>query len=406
MARHNGGARNAEAGSRRKISLALQGGGAHGAFTWGVLDRLLEDGRFEISGVTGASAGALNAVVLAEGMRRGGEQGARDLLCEFWEGVCERARLSPVRRSPLDIWLGNWSVDHSPGLMMMDVLSRLVSPYEFNPLDINPLRSLVRRVVDFPALASEGRISLFVSATDVESGGVRIFANEEITLDAVLASACLPYLFKAVEIDGRHYWDGGYVGNPSLTPCLYQTEADDVVLIQINPAHRRGAPRTARGIGNRIDEITFNASLVRELRAIAFINELCANGARLPSRLRPLRLHRIAADEQLSAVSASSKLNAEIGFVRHLHALGREAGAGWLASTGELVGLRSTHDAIGGGPFPGHSAPERQAASRRTRHAPDRGHGGSAQAFRASVERVCDCTSALRALFPTLKRGA
>lgn len=358
MARSNGGKQAGEAPPRRKISLALQGGGAHGAFTWGVLDRLLEDGRFEISGVTGASAGALNAVMLAEGMRRSGEQGARDMLSQFWTGVAEHARLSPVRRSPLDIWLGNWSVDHSPGLVMMDVMSRLVSPYEFNPLGINPLRSLVRRAVDFPALVAEGRMSLFVSATDVESGSVRIFANAEITLDAVLASACLPYLFKAVEIDGKHYWDGGYVGNPVLTPCLYEAEADDVVLIQINPAHREGAPRTAREIGNRIDEITFNASLVRELRAIGFINELCANGARLPSRLRPLRVHRIAADDQLSQVSASSKLNAEIGFVRHLHEIGREAGAQWLASAGKMVGLRSTHDVTGGAPLlPGDPGP-------------------------------------------------
>lgn len=347
MARGNDGGK-AETGPSRKISLALQGGGAHGAFTWGVLDRLLEDGRFEISGISGASAGALNAVILAEGMRCAGPQGARDLLGKFWTGIAKHARLSPVRRSPLDIWLGNWSVDHSPGVMMMDMLSRFVSPYEFNPLDINPLRALIRRVVDFPALASDGRISLFISATDVESGAARIFGNEEITLDAVLASACLPYLFKAVEIDGRHYWDGGYMGNPPLTPCVYEAEADDIVLIQINPAHRDGAPRTAREIGNRIDEITFNAPLVRELRGIGFINDLCASGARLPSPLRPLRVHRIAADEQLSAVSASSKLNAEIGFVRHLHQMGRKAGGQWLAGEAEFVGLRSTHDAASG----------------------------------------------------------
>ena len=332
--------------TRLSVSLALQGGGAHGAFTWGVLDRLLEDGRFEFAGITGTSAGAMNAVALAAGLCGKGADGARENLERLWSAVSARARLNPVRRSPLDAWLGSWSLDHSAGFAFFDAVSHWISPYDVNPLGLNPLRQIIDEVVDFDRLCSSKETKLFVAATNVRTGAVRVFRNEELSADAVLASACLPAIFNAVEIDGEEYWDGGYSGNPVMFPYLYECDADDVIIVQINPMERQAAPKTARQISNRVDEITFNASMMRELRALEFVTDLARN-ARLPHGLRPLRVHRIDADEQLRDVSASSRLNAEAGFVRHLFSAGREAGEVWLDKEACNVGVRSGIDPSG-----------------------------------------------------------
>lgn len=331
------------ANKKRPISLALQGGGAHGAFTWGVLDRLLEDGRFEIAGITGTSAGAMNAVAMAAGFANGGNDGARESLNRLWLEVSNRARLSPVKRSLLDAWFGNWSLDGSAGLAFFDAISNWVSPYDLNPLGLNPLRQIINEVVDFDDIRKQSELKLFVAATNVRNGAVRVFRNHELSDDAILASACLPALFKAVEIDGESYWDGGYSGNPVLFPYLYECVADDVLLIQINPVDSPDPPKTAREITNRVDEITFNASLSRELRALEFVSKIAAGG-RLPNGLRPMRVHRIDADHQLRAISASSKLNAEESFVRHLHGLGREVAQDWLIRKARNVGVRSGID--------------------------------------------------------------
>ena len=327
----------------KKINLALQGGGAHGAFTWGVLDWLLEDNRFCIDAITGTSAGAMNAVVLASGMEAGGEAGARESLEAFWREVSDEARFSPIKRSPLDILLGKWSLDLSPSYLYFDVLSRFASPYEFNPLNINPLRDVVDRIVDFDKVHACHSLKLFVAATNVYTGKIRVFSHREVTLDAVMASACLPQLYQAVEIDGEPYWDGGYMGNPPLYPLFYETRTPDVVLIQINPVERRQLPKTAREIVNRLNEITFNSTLLRELRAIDFVTRLVEEGKLSRDEYMKVHMHRISAAE-LKPLQSSSKLNAEWAFLTELRDIGRNAARDWLDRHYDDIGKRSTID--------------------------------------------------------------
>ncbi|CTQ69129.1 patatin-like phospholipase family protein [Roseibium alexandrii] len=327
----------------KKINLALQGGGAHGAFTWGVLDWFLEDSRFELDGITGTSAGAMNAVVLASGLEVGGEEGARATLEAFWREVSTEARTSPIQRSPLDVLLGHWSLDYSPSYLYFDVLSRFASPYEFNPLNFNPLRDIVERTVDFEKVHCCSGLKLFIAATNVFTGKIRVFSEKEVTLDAVMASACLPQLYQAVEIDGEPYWDGGFMGNPPLYPLFYETETSDVVLIQINPIERREVPRTAREIVNRLNEITFNSTLLRELRAIDFVTRLIEEGKLDRKEYTKVHLHRIAAEE-LKPLQASSKMNAEWDFLTHLRDVGRQTAKEWLDRHFDDIGERSTID--------------------------------------------------------------
>ena len=327
----------------KNINLALQGGGAHGAFTWGVLDKFLEDDRLRIDAITGTSAGAMNAVVLASGMQAGGEEGARESLEAFWYAVSRKARFSPVQRSPLDVLLGQWSLDHSPSYLFFDVMTRFSSPYEFNPLNANPLRDVVGEIVDFDRVHACSQMKLFVAATNVFTGKIRVFSEKEVTLDAVMASACLPQMFQAVEIDGEPYWDGGYMGNPPLYPLFYATDTPDVVLIQINPLERREVPKTAREIVNRVNEISFNSTLLRELRAIDFVTRLIEEGKLSRQDYMRVFMHRIAADE-LKPMQASSKLNAEWVFLTNLRDLGRKTAAEWLDRHYNDIGNRSTLD--------------------------------------------------------------
>ena len=328
----------------KPINIALQGGGSHGAFTWGVLDRLLEDGRLDFAAISGTSAGAMNAVALADGFSRGGREGAREKLALFWRAVARKGRFSPVQRTPWDMLWGNWSVEHTPGYQWFDALSRVLSPYAVNPLNHNPLRDVVEAEIDFERVRACAGPKLFVSATNVETGQLRVFETQEITPDVVMASACLPRMFQAVEIDGTPYWDGGYGGNPALYPFFYATPVEDVLLVQINPVLRQGAPRSAREIQNRIDEITFNAGLMREFRAIAFVNELIASGRIDAAHYRNIRMHRIDADEALEDLSASSKINAEWAFLEYLRDLGRSAAEDWLAESFDAVGKKATLD--------------------------------------------------------------
>lgn len=332
----------------KTVNLALQGGGAHGAFTWGVLDRLLEDERLAFDGVSGTSAGAMNAVVLASGYERGGSAGAREALQKFWRAVSRDGRMNPIQRSLMDRFLGNWSLDQNPAFLAFDVASRFLSPYDFNPFNINPLREILEREVDFDAVRACRRLKLFVSATNVRTGKARIFRTEEITADAVMASACLPFLFQAVEIDGTPYWDGGYVGNPPLFPFFRATSTDDVILVQTNPVVREETPQTAREILNRVNEITFNASLLSEFRAIGFVRRLIEGGLirRFTGRAgsHHLLLHRIAADQELSELTSSSKFNTEWTFFLHLRDVGRAAAERFLHEHFSAIGRRGTLD--------------------------------------------------------------
>jgi NTE family protein len=330
--------------SGKSINLALQGGGAHGAFTWGVLDCLLEDGRLDVEAISGTSAGALNAVAMADGLMRGGAGAARQCLHDLWKAISDVAHWSPIKRAPLDVFMGNWSLDYSPGFWWSEVMSRVTSPYFFNPLDYNPLRDIVAEHVDFQRVRDCDCLKLFISATNVETGRVRVFDHNELTLDMVMASACLPLLFKAVEIDGVPYWDGGYMGNPSLFPFNHATESADVVIVQINPVERKGTPTTAQDIMNRINEITFNSSLLRELRAIDFVGRLLDQGKLDGEGYRSLHVHLIENQEKLNPLGATSKLNAEWDFLRHLHDIGRETARQWIDDHYDRIGKQSTVD--------------------------------------------------------------
>ncbi|MBU2531375.1 MAG: patatin-like phospholipase family protein [Alphaproteobacteria bacterium] len=326
------------------INLALQGGGAHGAFTWGVLDRLLDDDRLRIEAVSGTSAGAMNAVVMADGLMRNGHAGARQALHDFWFAVSRAAHYSPIRRSPLDVFMGNWSLDTSPGYIFLDFLSRMASPYELNPWKINPLGEILEKVIDFERVRACEHLKVFVSATNVETGRVKVFDPSALTCEMVMASACLPYLFQAVEIDGVPYWDGGFMGNPVLFPFYDAAESRDIVIVQINPIERKGAPQTARDILNRMNEITFNGSLLKELRSVDFVRRLIEQGKLDPSHYRQLNIHVIEAQEHLAPLGASSKLNAEWDFLRHLFHVGRRSAEDWLDRNFDTIGNASTVD--------------------------------------------------------------
>ena len=328
----------------KKLNLALQGGGAHGAFTWGVLDRLLEDDRIDIEAVSGTSAGAMNGVLLADGLMRHGRQGARAALNRFWHDVSQAARFSPLKRAPLDMFMGNWNLDSSPAYVFFDVLTRMASPYELNPWDANPLRDILDEHVDFELVRSCDKVKLYVSATNVETGRVKVFDRHQLTCEMVMASACIPFLFKAVVIDDVPYWDGGYMGNPVLFPFYGHAETCDIAIVQINPVERKGVPKTSREILNRVNEITFNASLLRELRAIDFVRRLLEEGRLEHDAYSMVNVHIIESHEEMLSFGASSKLNAEWAFLKHLFGIGREATGDWLEANFDAIGSRSTVD--------------------------------------------------------------
>jgi len=330
--------------AEKSVSLALQGGGAHGAFTWGVLDYLLEDGRLAIEAITGASAGAMNAVVLVEGWLEGGRDGAREQLRKFWKRVSLDGDLSPIQRSLFDHFLSYWSGAHASTSLWGDAFSQIASPYDLNPLDINPLRDALNEMIDFERVRACRDAKLFVSATNVWTGKIRVFTAPELTVDHVLASACLPTIFKAVEIEGEPYWDGGYTGNPALFPLFYETKADDILLVQINPIERRSTPRTAEEIHSRLTEITFNANLLYELRAIGFVRRLIDEGKLSADEYKRVLMHRIHGGAKLDAYAASSRLDARWEFFKRLKDLGRAAARTWLSENYEALGRESTLD--------------------------------------------------------------
>ena len=332
------------AANTKPVNLALQGGGAHGAFTWGVLDYLLEDGRLSIAAVSGTSAGAMNAVALADGFTRDGPEGARAALERFWSCMSEGAKSSPLRRMPIDVLMGNWGLENNPVYHAMDALSRLASPYQLNPMNINPLRDLVEQSIDFDIVRRCTAFKLFISATNVESGKVKVFSRDRLTADMVMASACLPSLYQAVEIDGVPYWDGGYMGNPSLFPFHGQTGTDDIVVIQINPIERKGAPKTPLEIQNRQNEISFNGSLLKELRAIDFVDRLIHDGKLSTDDYRQTRVHVIENQDALKPLGASSKMNVEWAFLTMLRDLGRSTAERWLDTHFDAIGERGTVD--------------------------------------------------------------
>lgn len=338
----------------RAVSLALQGGGSHGAFTWGVLDTLLTDRRLAIEGISGASAGALNAVALAHGYAIAGEAGqdpreaARSSLARIWGEVGALGRPGELHRNLSSLLWSGLPPGLAPTSLAADAFSRMFSPYQANPLDINPLRSLLAREIDFEAIARQaerpGGLRVFVSATHVNSGKAVIFSGHRLTAQAVAASACLPMLFQAVEIDGERYWDGGYSGNPDMRPLIRHCDSADLVLVQINPVLREHPPQTADEIASRASELTFNASLLAQMRGIHFINRLLAEGALSPSRCKSIHLHRIDSGTAIQQYPASSRASTDPAMIRALFALGAQSATDWLAQHFESLGRRSTVD--------------------------------------------------------------
>ena len=334
----------------RKVNLALQGGGAHGAFTWGVLDQLLADGRLTITGISGASAGAVNAVMVADGLARGGPEEARKRLAAFWRAASAGGDLPPVQRAVADRLFSLMPFAASPIRGWFEAMARYFSPYDLNPLNINPLKDLIARFVDFDAVR-EADLALYIAATNVHTGRLTLFSREAITADAVMASAALPFLFRAVEIDGVPYWDGGYMGNPPIFPFLQSTEAEDVIVVQINPVVRATTPRTSAEIVNRLNEITFNAALISELRSMDFVTRLIDDG-RLPrgtgeGQYRRLNIHRIDLGPLGARLVGTSKLKTDYDFLMLLHRAGQRAARRFLERHFDDLGVKSSIDLAG-----------------------------------------------------------
>lgn len=349
--------------ARPRVNLALQGGGSHGAFTWGVLDALLEDGRVNFDGISGTSAGAMNAVALAHGFaisegkpHADARQAARESLASFWNGIVNMGALgssiSQAQRAPFDILfgglggLGGLGADNSPSQLWTDAMTSFwvhsVSPYQSNPLDINPLLDFLDQQVDFARLKSLKTLKVFVVATRVTTGKAEVFSGRRLTASAVMASACLPTVFQAVEIEGDHYWDGGYSGNPAIHPLIYQCDSRDIVLVQINPIKRDKLPTTAADIMDRLNEITFNSALIAEMRAIDFVKRLLAEGKLDPARYKDVLMHRIDGGEVLEAFHASTKSATDAKLIHTLRDLGVTCARRWLAKDSKQLGVASS----------------------------------------------------------------
>jgi len=331
--------------NRPKLALAFQGGGAHGAFTWGVMDRLLEED-IEIGGLCGTSAGAMNATMVAYGLQIGGPQGAKDMMRKFWTKISEAGKNSPLQPTPLDDSMHPGDMDFSPGYKYFNLMSLLYSPYELNPLNINPLRDILNELIDFDRLRDCDKTKLFLCATNISNCRVKVFHLPEITVDAVLASACIPRLFQAVVIDEVPYWDGGFIGNPPLFPLIEETDCNDILLVKLNPVFLDEVPKTAADIEDRMNEVSFNASLMWEMRYIHFKNKLVKMGIDEGGRLHEVYLHAISADEALGHLGYSSKLNTTWKFLETLHQLGRRYADMWIKENLEHVGHKTTYDIV------------------------------------------------------------
>ncbi len=332
---------------KKSLKLALQGGGAHGAFTWGVLDRLLEDDRIEIEALVGTSAGAMNAAVAAYGLGQGGPAKAKELLELFWRKSSEAGKKGPLQPSPIDKLFSIGNMDFSPMYHFFNSLSQVMSPYQLNPSNMNPLRDIIAEVVDFDALrANKAAAKLFICATNVKNGRIRVFNRDEVTPDAVMASACLPFLFQAVEIDGNHYWDGGYCGNPPIFPLIYEKGTSDILIVQINPVNIPEVPTTAAAILDRINTLSWNSSLMREMRAIQFVTNLLDTNELNREKYPRVFIHSVDAEETLSKFSVSSKLNPDWDFLCYLRDLGRDKAEAFLASHYDDLGKASTTDIV------------------------------------------------------------
>lgn len=325
----------------KDVHMALQGGGAHGAFTWGILDKILEDGRLHIDGLCATSAGAFNATVFTYGRLKGGNEGAREALHNFWLAVSTAGHHPNEIPTPMDNFLLYFNMS------VFDTLSHIISPYQFNPWNTNTLRNILSTQVDFDELKKAKTTNLFISATNVRTGKVRVFNTEEISADAILASSCLPNLYQAVKIGDDYYWDGGYTGNPAIFPLFYHGKTNDVIIVHINPMIRNKLPTNSNEIINRLNEVTFNSSLLHEFRAVAFVKKLIEEKwikDEYKHNLRDIFVHSIRADEALHDFNATSKYDTHWHFLTNLRDLGRIEAAAWLENNFDSLGKKSTVD--------------------------------------------------------------
>lgn len=329
---------------KKKVTLALQGGGSHGAFTWGVLDALLEDGDIEIEGVCGTSAGGMNATCVAQGIEKNGNQGARDLLNEYWHRLGQKGRMSPLQFYPSDKVIKNFTLQNNPFYHAMVAMSNFFSPYQMNPMNIHPLQEIVDDLFDFKVLKRAKDCKLFLCATHVATGKVKVFSGEELDAKAMLASACVPQMFQAIEIDGEFYWDGGFIANPAIYPLIYDCDSPDIIIIQIRRVHDHIVPKTIGAIQNRLGEITQNSCLTRELRSVAYITELIDQGIIPDGKLKRLHMHLVRDDAFFSTIDRATGFSADPDFLQHLFEAGRRCGVKWLKKNKDQIGLKSTAD--------------------------------------------------------------
>ena len=342
-AKHQSEKKHESKDKQKPIAVALQGGGSHGAYSWGVMDRLLEDGRFKIEGLTGTSAGGMNAVAVAQGLLKGSQQAARDELRNFWTEISKVGKHSSLNnRGPIDKMLGKYTMYNSPGFLIFDLLSRMFSPYELNPAGTDPLRDTITKCFDFDALRKDDAVKVYLCATHVFTGKLKIFSNKDLKPEALLATACLPSIHSAVTVDGEYYWDGGFIGNPVFFPLIYNCETPDIIMIQLNPTVREKLPTSAREIADRLNEITNNASVVREMRAVSFISDLIDQGMLDSKKVKRVHMHVIEDEATFQDLGWSSKLNTEWEFLTHLFEKGRLAADKWIKENYEHVGHKTT----------------------------------------------------------------
>lgn len=323
----------------KKVSIALQGGGSHGSFAWGVLDRLLEDGRFDIQGISGTSAGGMNAAATVQGLIQGGNERARSLLKDFWSETSRLAsKISPFQQSPYDKMSKNYNLNHSPGYMMATHFQNYLSPYDTNPLNLNPFKNFITDFFDFKAVRESSDKKIFLGATHVLNGKIKVFTNKDFTPEALMASACLPFLFQAVKVDGEYYWDGGYIANPAIFPLIYECDSKDIIVVQLRNSNCTDVPKTKDEIDNRLKEITYNGCLVHEMRAIYFITKLIDEGKIKDPSIKRMNIHLIKNDSSFKGLNLSSALNSDWDFLTYLYEEGRKTAEEWIKKNYEEIG--------------------------------------------------------------------
>lgn len=325
---------------KKKVALALQGGGAHGSFAWGVADRLLEDGRFDILGVSGTSAGGMNAAAIVQGLIKGGPEAARALLKDYWKSMSELARkLSPKLDNPFNKQ-NDYNLDKKPSYILNEHLKSYFSPYDLNPANLNPFADFLKSFFDFPAVRDSSDRKIFLGTTHVKTGKIKVFTNRDFSSDVLMASACLPFLFQAVQIDGEYYWDGGYIANPAIYPLINSCDCDDVIVLQLRNTYCNELPKKMADIENRLKEITYNGCLVHEMRAIYFITKLIDEGKIKEGAIKRVNMHVIKNEDSFKGLNLSSAMNTDWDFLMMLFNEGRKTADRWIAQHFDKVGSK------------------------------------------------------------------